>query len=198
MENDERLEQPAMVLTSDGDVKMNEKGGIETAGSNDLGKFRDVKALLTAYNNLHGEYTRKCQMLSAMQKKLEDNEKTTEDAGCKDNEGKTSPEGMAEKVETSPKGDKPKEETLTEEKTKKGEASWEKKKESLREYVMQNEDLRDYVVAKFFDENVLPVSPKLIGADKGSAVAFAPASRPKTLEEAEVLAKDLLQKTNKK
>ena len=200
MENEERLEQPDMVLTSDGDVEMCDKGGVETSGSNEFGKFRDAKALLTAYNNLHGEYTRKCQLLSAMQKKLEDNEKTVSGGQTLDNEGETSPKVDArdgflpkgERVEGETSSDtgenKIHEEVLTEE----------KKKETLKEYVMQNEDLRDYIVAKFFDENVLPVSPKLIGSDKGSAVAFAPASRPRTLEEAEVLAKDLLIKNNKK
>jgi hypothetical protein len=199
MENKERLEQPDKVLTSNEDVEIMSEGGIETSGSNEFGKFKDAKALLVAYNNLHGEYTRKCQLLSAMQKKLEDNERTTLAGQTLDNEEKSSPKGAkkdgflpeSERVEGEISSDtgenKIHEEILTEE----------EKKDTLKKYVMQNEELRDFVVAKFFDENVLPVSPKLIGSDKGSVVAFAPVSRPRTLEEAEVLAKDLL-KSNKK
>ncbi len=199
MENEERLEQPDKVLTSNGDVEMDKKEEIETSGSNEFGKFKDAKALLIAYNNLHGEYTRKCQLLSAMQKKLEDNEKLALNHPPLDNEEKSSPKGdgkegflpeserVQEEISSDTGENRIHEEVLTEE----------EKKETLKKYVMQNEELRDFVVAKFFDENVLPVSPKLIGSDKGSAVAFAPASRPRTLEEAEVLAKDLL-KSNKK
>ncbi len=201
MENEERLEQPDKVLTSDGDVEIFEKGGTETSGSNDLGKFKDPKALFVAYNNLHGEYTRKCQLLSALQKKLEDNEKMSLKGGNSDNEGNSSPEGSRLKDGFSPESERVTEETSSdtcENKIHEEVLTEEEKKESLKEYVMQNADLRDYVVAKFFDENVLPVSPKLIGSDKGSAVAFAPASKPKTLAEAEVLAKDLLKNNNKK
>lgn len=199
MENEERLEQPDKVLTLDGDVEIFEKEGTEISGSNDLGKFKDPKALFVAYNNLHGEYTRKCQLLSALQKKLEDNEKMSLKEENLDNEENSSPENSI-KDGLSPESKRVTEETSSdtgENKIHEEVLTEEEKKESLKEYVMQNADLRDYVVAKFFDENVLPVSPKLIGSDKGSAVAFAPASKPKTLAEAEVLAKDLL-KNNKK
>lgn len=199
MENEERLEQPDKVLTLDGDVEIFEKEGTETSGSNDLGKFKDPRALFVAYNNLHGEYTRKCQLLSALQKKLEDNEKMSLKEENLDNEENSSPENSI-KDGLSPESKRVTEETSSdtgENKIHEEVLTEEEKKESLKEYVMQNADLRDYVVAKFFDENVLPVSPKLIGSDKGSAVAFAPASKPKTLAEAEVLAKDLL-KNNKK
>ena len=199
MENEERLEQPDKVLTLDGDVEIFEKEGTEISGSNDLGKFKDPKALFVAYNNLHGEYTRKCQLLSALQKKLEDNEKMSLQEGNSDNEENSSPNGSHPKDRFSPESERVTGEASSDTGENKihEEVLTEEKKESLKEYVMQNADLRDYVVAKFFDENVLPVSPKLIGSDKGSAVAFAPASKPKTLAEAEVLAKDLL-KNNKK
>ncbi|MGN0798002.1 MAG: hypothetical protein ACI4L7_00285 [Christensenellales bacterium] len=184
MENENRLEQPEIVLTSDGDVEIDKKGDSETSGSN-LGKFRDSRALYEAYNNLHSDYTKKCQLLSALQKKLKDNEDknspcSEEGATCDNSCGTSSEE---EVVKSSQKED--------------GKIAEQTKKEALKEYVMMDKDLRDFVVAKFFDENTLPISPKLIGSDKGSSPAFAPASKPKTLEEAEVLAKELLQKSNK-
>lgn len=184
MENENVLEQPEMVLTSDGDVEIEKKGDSETSGSN-LGKFRDARTLYEAYNNLHSNYTKKCQLLSALQKKLKDNE--DKNSPCSD-EGATEDNSCG----TSCNGNK---EPLQNENCEVAEQT---KKENLKEYVMMDKDLRDFVVAKFFDENTLPISPKLIGSDKGSSPAFAPASKPKTLEEAEVLARELLQKTNKK
>ncbi len=38
-----------------------------------LGKFKDVSSLLTAYNNLQAEFTKKCQKLSEISKKSCDN-----------------------------------------------------------------------------------------------------------------------------
>ena len=184
MENENVLEQPEMVLTSDGDVEIDKKGDSETSGSN-FGKFRDARTLYEAYNNLHSDYTKKCQLLSALQKKLKDNE--DKNSPCND-EGATEDNSCS----TSSKGNK---EPLQNENCEVAEQA---KKENLKEYVMMDEELRDFVVAKFFDENTLPISPKLIGSDKGSSPAFTPASKPKTLEEAEVLARELLQKTNKK
>ena len=185
MENENVLEQPEMVLTSDGDVEIDKKGDSETSGSN-LGKFRDARTLYEAYNNLHSDYTKKCQLLSALQKKLKDNE---------DKNSPCSEEGATEKNSCGTSCNGNKEEPLQNENCEVAEQT---KKENLKEYVMMDEELRDFVVAKFFDENTLPISPKLIGSDKGSSPAFAPASKPKTLEEAEVLARELLQKTNKK
>ena len=39
----------------------------------ELGKFKNSKALLDAYNNLQSEFTKKCQMLSQLQKDKTDN-----------------------------------------------------------------------------------------------------------------------------
>ena len=36
-----------------------------------IGKFKDAKSLLEAYNNLQSEFTRKCQKLSELEKQIE-------------------------------------------------------------------------------------------------------------------------------
>ena len=36
-----------------------------------IGKFKDTKSLLEAYNNLQSEFTRKCQKLSELEKQIE-------------------------------------------------------------------------------------------------------------------------------
>lgn len=44
---------------------------VELDGS--LGKFKDAQSLLTAYNNLQAEFTKKCQSLSELKSKTQDN-----------------------------------------------------------------------------------------------------------------------------
>ena len=48
-----------------------EKGTISNDGS-PLGKFKDTQSLLGAYNELQSEFTRKCQKLSEVEKKLQE------------------------------------------------------------------------------------------------------------------------------
>lgn len=46
----------------------------ELSSNGSLGKFKDAESLLSAYNNLQAEFTRKCQSLSQLQKSKLDNE----------------------------------------------------------------------------------------------------------------------------
>lgn len=48
-----------------------EVDNVELNGS--LGKFKDAQSLLTAYNNLQAEFTKKCQSLSELRSKNEEN-----------------------------------------------------------------------------------------------------------------------------
>lgn len=52
-------------------VEMENEGTKEAEGS-PLGKFKDAQALLGAYNELQSEFTRKCQKLSEVQKRLDE------------------------------------------------------------------------------------------------------------------------------
>ena len=73
-ENREQLEQEISNV-QEGIVEIEDKGttlGIEDTSS--LGKFKDAESMLKAYNNLQAEFTRKCQKLSEISKKLEDAE----------------------------------------------------------------------------------------------------------------------------
>ena len=49
-----------------GEVEDTEEMAEEKAGSH--GKFKDADTLLSAYNSLQAEFTRKCQRLSALEK----------------------------------------------------------------------------------------------------------------------------------
>ena len=46
--------------------------GTENTAGSPLGKFKSAETLLDAYNELQGEFTRKCQRLSEAEKKLQE------------------------------------------------------------------------------------------------------------------------------
>lgn len=73
--------EPAIVLDKTDDL-----GAVSDVGSqNDLGKFKNAKALLDAYNNLQSEFTRKCQLLKELQKDKIDEEKVSNDENIEKN-----------------------------------------------------------------------------------------------------------------
>lgn len=45
--------------------------GDKSLDNTTIGKFKDAKTLLSAYNNLQSEFTRKCQKLSELEKQIE-------------------------------------------------------------------------------------------------------------------------------
>lgn len=59
--NEEIIEQPVLETEN----SENQEGSM-------LGKFKDAKTLLDAYNNLQAEFTRKCQRLAEIQKEHEE------------------------------------------------------------------------------------------------------------------------------
>jgi len=67
----EQLEEVLPNVQS-GIVEDNIEGTLLENSDGSLGKFKDAESLLSAYNNLQAEFTRKCQKLSEMSKELED------------------------------------------------------------------------------------------------------------------------------
>lgn len=145
-------------ISNEMEVAGDGRDGSNKTGS--LGKFKDAQALLFAYNNLQSDYTKKCQALSLIQKKIKDETEEPHD--------KT----QLEKVKLSEID----------------------RDELLQEYIFSNEDLKDKILTKYFSDINLPKSPKLMGADRGSAPVMSPFSKPKTLEQAEILVRDMFDK----
>lgn len=79
MEEKENWEQPT---NSDNvpvaDAKIEEGTPSSDSGSQ-YGKFKDAESLLTAYNNLQAEFTRKCQKLSELEKQEQEVPKLQEE-----------------------------------------------------------------------------------------------------------------------
>lgn len=72
-------------------------GGGQTEVS--LGKFKDAKSLLDAYNSLESEFTKRCQKLKELEKRLEDKEKATPPSQDLANENK--PAVISDEVKTA-------------------------------------------------------------------------------------------------
>ena len=64
------------------EIVENEDKGTTLAGAEvgSLGKFKDAESMLKAYNNLQAEFTKKCQKLSEVSKKLEEIETKQKEA----------------------------------------------------------------------------------------------------------------------
>ena len=140
-QNDEQIEQSAHTEASE-----QLKGASDKTVS--LGKFKDVNALLDAYNSLQSEFTKRCQRLKELEGKLE-----------------------VDKVNAP-----------TEEKdvgvTPSAVLSEEDKNEILKDYVKSVMGLKQSAVI-------------FTGAGLG---VKTPADKPKSISEAGVLAKEILQK----
>ena len=78
MNNENFREQP--VLDDDGQMaEAKNDDGISSSQENgsQLGKFKDAETLLSAYNNLQAEFTKKCQKLSELERQNVDASNST-------------------------------------------------------------------------------------------------------------------------
>lgn len=68
------------------DVENLDNGQSKSISCSNLGKFKDVDALLTAYNNLQSDYTKKCQLLAKYTKedKKEENKEEIDNSKLKE------------------------------------------------------------------------------------------------------------------
>ena len=121
----------------------------ETAASVSLGKFKDVNALLNAYNSLQSEFTKRCQRI----KELEAEKTAAVD--------KSFPTEKSDKTENQGSG-------ITEE----------DKENFLKGYLKE----------------IMGARSKAIVMDGFGAGVKTPVNKPKTVEEAGVLAKEMLAK----
>lgn len=82
---EEEREQPTMEPATALNGAEQNSAESEVGSQGELGKFKTAGALLEAYNNLQAEFTRKCQLLSSLQKDKMQNEETTEDKNTNEN-----------------------------------------------------------------------------------------------------------------
>ncbi len=141
-------EQTTPAISTTTTVSENVSG--DMVGEVSLGKFKDINALLSAYNSLQSEFTKRCQKV----KELEDRVKALD----KDNSPNVEPESTV-------KGDSVKGITP------------EEKEEILKGY------LKDVLSLK---------SKAIVMGDVGTGVK-SPTAKPKTVEQAGILAREFLE-----
>ena len=189
------IEQPFME-----DSEISEKAEENPNGSI-LGKFKDAKSLLDAYNNLQSEFTRKSQKLAEFQKKSEENaafenyetldeflaQHTDSDEYKKDiteiltNDNEVC--NLPNKYQVALKIAK-----LAESKS----AEKLNSQDYLDKYVAGNEKIQQKIISDYLSNlNNISSTPKTTFGS--SAVYFSPSSaKPKTLQEAGEILKNML------
>lgn len=222
MDNFENWEQPQSEQALDNIVENKEeiKGATTSQEGSHLGKFNSPEDLLSAYNNLQAEFTRKCQKLSEIQKQI--SEKDEEETSLKDEPKNLSPvyeqEDWRSKVATF---------LMTNDRARgfSREISDEILKDSelqanpnmldiawtrvlarnykspdqiasdssfMENYILSNENIKKQIISSYLNEVKKQNSPSVIGSGiKGGMSLLTKSNKPSNLNDAKVIVEKL-------
>ncbi len=198
------LEQPNLEIENDitnYSTDCDERS-LEVQEGSMLGKFKDAKSLLDAYNNLEAEFTRKSQKLAEFQKKVEENAnfenfqdldeflKSTTDS---DKYKKEITEILANNSEICNLPNKYQVALLIVKEAKRKSANALTDQEFLDKNIYSNNEIKQKIITEYLsDLNNISSAPKVISGNSTS-IYFSPnENKPKTLKEAgEVFSKML-------
>lgn len=189
MEN-ENLEQPSNTIEENEPVSPS----INHDDGSTLGKFKDAKTLLDAYNSLQAEFTKKCQKLAELQRNNTNNaifnnngsiENNLNDITDNDKYKKEITEILANDSEISnlPNKYHVAMKIITESERKAVENL--NNQEFLDKYIINNSQVSDTIISKYLSNlNNISSAPKVLSGS-ASNVYFTPKDNtPKTLKEA--------------
>ena len=198
-------EQPNSTDTSFAAAREN-SGSLDVESGSPFGKFKDANSLLTAYNSLQSEFTKKCQALSELQRKADN---TTENVvPCYSRENwqselsdfmeshqfaKKFSKEIAEEISSdkalanSPHSLQLAYARVLEKHYKDDDAI--KNENVIKQVVQQNQSLREEIVKEYLDN--LKKSPSLMSSNRGGAVGLSPFETPKNMKEAGEMARKL-------
>lgn len=182
--------------------------GVEESGvlGSKLKKFKDVDALVNAYNNLQSDYTKKCQALSSLQKRVDEQGSAQQVLQQLQDKAKLFFEGNSKAQDFS---NEIAELIFNDEKIKNSNNPFEdawgevakknvvskndlvRDEEFLQNYIFNNESIKNKIVKDYFSSINFEVSPTLISSQKGSSMVLTPKDRPKTIKEAAKLVEDM-------
>ena len=195
------------------DYESQENLGKDLSGSqiDSLGKFKSVQALMDAYENLQSEFTKKCQLLSEIQKdktaqaeENQNNELAGEDKPQEENNG-FNQEAFAQFLEENSEANSYREEiekhfdSATQKTKSPYEVAWasillnrirEGDKISdpiINQYVLSDENVKNKIIENYIHQLNNARPPITISSHAGERVVSAPAERPKTLADAKKL-----------
>ena len=160
--------------------------------TDDYGKFNSLQELLSAYNALQSEFTKRCQLIKQLQAQLDGADAQAQAGATVERE--TGAERAEQTPPTSPT-EAPLEPTVARSSACDREA---RIAEAIAVIAENIDDCADYLASlpQIADAVILTYKKKLIGASacaspRGMAVVM-PAKRPKTLEDAKRLADEML------
>ena len=176
-------------------TQIEEKAGLSDGSP--IGKFKDVNMLLSAYNSLQAEFTKKCQKLAEYEKKQDNTQvpcfdrenwqDSVNDFFTKNPEARELGEEIAQTLssdKTLALGQSPLYEAYNNILKKKCAENNDflNDGDKIVDYVLKNEDLVGRLIAKFTES--IPKTPTLISSKRSSAEVLTPTNKPKNLDEA--------------
>ena len=199
-----------------GEVEDTEEMAEEKAGSH--GKFKDADTLLSAYNSLQAEFTRKCQRLSALEKQQEEQAKLSRESETKEStplyerenwteivsdflakndEAKAYSKEICTEIMNNPQNYKNEEslqlayaKVLKVHRLDKSQALHDN--DFVQNYILSSDEIKDRVMKTYLDELSQNTPPQVVTRGMGE-VFSKKISRPATLEEAKKLVQNLME-----
>lgn len=192
------LEQPNLETSNQN--KTNDE--IENQDGSMLGKFKDAKSLLDAYNNLQSEFTRKSQKLAEFEKNKEENAVFEKFNNIDDFINSTTDSGKYKKeiTEIIDNNDDinnlPNKYQIAYKIAKLADcksAETLNNQEFLDNYITNNENIKEKIISEYLSKlNNISTTPKTIQGN-ASSVYFSPnTAKPRTLKEAGEIFKKML------
>ena len=179
-------------------------------GSNNLGKFKNSDSLLSSYNALQSDYTKKCQALKELTKQIEEQNLLKLEEENKQKEFENNSKTFFENNLRAKKFEKEltqmilKDKELSDSQTP-FETAWKKFLENnfytpdelisdenfLKNYVFNSEKIKEQIISQYFSGLKINSSPILISNQKGSKTILSPVDKPKSIKDAGKLAEEM-------
>lgn len=186
------IEEP--IFESEKDSQTSEQTQTENQIGSIYGKFKDAKTLLDAYNSLQGEFTRKSQKLSEIQKRFDEialfsapEENIDEVIKYQTDSDKYKKEIEETLAENQSLSSLPNKYRVAFEVLKTAEERLAKNLDSQEffdKYIKDNETIKSKIIDEYLSNlNDIKTAPKIISGNPTS-VHFAPVDKPKTIKEA--------------
>ena len=216
MDEDKYWEQPQDLVLEENDMSnQKEVGGSqgsetlkgdldlhnEAENGETVGKFKDVNALLEAYENLEKEFTKKCQRLSELEK-----DKTQEENNLNQEIDTKLKAFLSDNGEATSYSEMLKEKVLNDDSLKKmedpfsyvwAEMVFDRLKGNsdegiLTDYILNNENIKDMVIKNYVNQLTENKSPIKISSSGKRVATSVVTQKPETLSDAKKVLYDLL------
>ncbi len=214
MENEKVWEQPnELDNVPVADAKVDDSTPSSNQNGSQYGKFKDAESLLSAYNNLQAEFTRKCQKLSELEnKQQQEEEKASTPIYLKDdwqdkvsnflsnNQGaKKFASEISQEILTNPSL-KNEENALDIAWAKIVSQKYKQPEEVLNDdkfvndFVLNNEQIKQKILSNYIKNLESKKIPPFVSTSQGGNIAFQTTKQASTLSEAKQLVEAILNK----